>query len=227
MRVSVCVINLYMKEVNDMKKNVIALALIIVMLFSLSACGSKDESPAASNASDQSVSVSDYPVVTPGAPAVPESGVTTYVSEVNGISFDYDVQYVAMTNQAGNAMIYAGESTDLPFCTVSLIPMTDAEAYLKEMAAASEVELGKDIQTKAGDPAKVDFGERDIYYIYYTYKDKDAGGTVACAYYAENLEDGSIVVYNSTALEGQTDAVNGILKLAIETFHIAADGTNV
>lgn len=210
-----------------MKKNVIALALIIVMLFSLSACGSKDESPAASDAPGQSVSVSDYPVVTPGAPAIPESGVTTYVSEVNGISFDYDVQYVAMTNPAGNAMIYAGESTDLPFCTVSLIPMADAEEYLKEMAAASEVELGKDLQTKAGDPAKVDYGERDIYYIYYTYKDKDAGGTVACAYYAENLEDGSVAVYNSTALEGQTDTVNGILKLVIETFHIAADGTNV
>lgn len=210
-----------------MKKNVIALALIIVMLFSLSACGSKDEAPAATEAPDQSVSVSDYPVVTPGAPAIPESGVTTYVSEVNGISFDYDVQYVAMTNPAGNAMIYAGESTDLPFCTVSLLPMTDAEAYLKEMASASEVELGSDLQTKAGDPTKVDYGERDIYYIYYTYKDKDAGGTVACAYYAENLEDGSTVVYNSTALEGQADAVNGILKLAIETFHIAADGTNV
>ena len=216
-----------MKEVNDMKKNVIALALIIVMLFSLSACGSKDETPAATEAPDQSVSVSDYPVVTPGAPAIPESGVTTYVSEVNGISFDYDVQYVAMTNPAGNAVIYAGESTDLPFCTVSLLPMTDAEAYLKEMASASEVELGSDLQTKAGDPTKVDYGERDIYYIYYTYKDKDAGGTVACAYYAENLEDGSTVVYNSTALEGQADAVNGILKLAIETFHIAADGTNV
>lgn len=210
-----------------MKKNVIALALIIVMLFSLSACGSKDEAPAATDAPGQSVSVSDYPVVTPGAPAIPESGVTTYVSEVNGISFDYDVQYVAMTNPAGNAVIYAGESTDLPFCTVSLLPMTDAEAYLKEMASASEVELGSDLQTKAGDPTKVDYGERDIYYIYYTYKDKDAGGTVACAYYAENLEDGSTVVYNSTALEGQADAVNGILKLAIETFHIAADGTNV
>ena len=210
-----------------MKKNVIALALIIVMLFSLSACGSKDETPAATEAPDQSVSVSDYPVVTPGAPAIPESGVTTYVSEVNGISFDYDVQYVAMTNPAGNAMIYAGESTDLPFCTVSLLPMTDAEAYLKEMASASEVELGSDLQTKADDPTKVDYGERDIYYIYYTYKDKDAGGTVACAYYAENLEDGSIVVFNSTALDDQADVVNGILKLAIETFHIAADGTNV
>ena len=112
--------------------------------------------------------MSDLPAATPGAPAVPESGVTTYVSEVNGISFDYDVQYVAMTNQAGNAMIYAGESTDLPFCTVSLIPMTDAESYLKEMADASEIELGKDLQTKAGDPTKVDFGDRDIYYIYYT-----------------------------------------------------------
>lgn len=210
-----------------MKKNVIALALIIVMLFSLSACGSKDETPAATEAPGQSVSVDDLPVATPGAPAVPESGITTYVSEVNGISFDYDVQYVAMTNQAGNAMIYAGESTDLPFCTVSLIPMTDAEAYLKEMADASEIELGKDLQTKAGDPSKVDFGDRDIYYIYYTYKDKDADGTVACAYYAENLEDGSVVVYNSTALEDQADVVNGILKLAIETFHIAADGTNV
>ena len=210
-----------------MKKNVIALALIIVMLFSLSACGSKDETPAATEAPDQSVSVSDYPVVTPGAPAIPESGVTTYVSEVNGISFDYDVQYVAMTNPAGNAMIYAGESTDLPFCTVSLLPMTDAEAYLKEMASASEVELGSDLQTKAGDPTKVDYGERDIYYIYYTDKDQDAGGTVACAYYAENLEDGSTVVYNSTALEDQADVVNGILKLAIDTFHIAADGTNV
>ena len=134
-----------MKEVNDMKKNVIALALIIVMLFSLSACGSKDETPAATEAPGQSASVSDLPAATPGAPAVPESGVTTYVSEVNGISFDYDVQYVAMTNQAGNAMIYAGESTDLPFCTVSLIPMTDAESYLKEMADASEIELGKDL----------------------------------------------------------------------------------
>ena len=151
-----------------MKKNVIALALIIVMLFSLSACGSKDETPAATEAPGQSASVSDLPAATPGAPAVPESGVTTYVSEVNGISFDYDVQYVAMTNQAGNAMIYAGESTDLPFCTVSLIPMTDAESYLKEMADASEIELGKDLQTKAGDPTKVDFGDRDIYYIYYT-----------------------------------------------------------
>ena len=216
-----------MKEVNDMKKNVIALALIIVMLFSLSACGSKDETPAATEAPGQSVSVDDLPVATPGAPAVPESGITTYVSEVNGISFDYDVQYVAMTNQAGNAMIYAGDSTDLPFCTVSLIPMTDAESYLKEMAAASEIELGKNLQTKAGDPTKVDFGDRDIYYIYYTYKDKDADGTVACAYYAENLEDGSVVVYNSTALEDQADVVNDILKLAIETFHIAADGTNV
>ena len=216
-----------MKEVNDMKKNVIALALIIVMLFSLSACGSKDETPAATEAPGQSVSVDDLPIATPGAPAVPESGITTYVSEVNGISFDYDVQYVAMTNQAGNAMIYAGDSTDLPFCTVSLIPMTDAESYLKEMAAASEIELGKNLQTKAGDPTKVDFGDRDICYIYYTYKDKDAGGTVACAYYAENLEDGSVVVYNSTALEDQADVVNGILKLAIETFHIAADGTNV
>ena len=151
-----------------MKKNVIALALIIVMLFSLSACGSKDETPAATEAPGQSASVSDLPAATPGAPAVPESGVTTYVSEVNGISFDYDVQYVAMTNQAGNAMIYAGESTDLPFCSVSLIPMTDAESYLKEMADASEIELGKDLQTKAGDPTKVDFGDRDIYYIYYT-----------------------------------------------------------
>ena len=137
-----------------MKKNVIALALIIVMLFSLSACGSKDETPAATEAPGQSASVSDLPAATPGAPAVPESGVTTYVSEVNGISFDYDVQYVAMTNQAGNAMIYAGESTDLPFCTVSLIPMTDAESYLKEMADASEIELGKDLQTKAGDPPR-------------------------------------------------------------------------
>ena len=210
-----------------MKKNVIALALIIVMLFSLSACGSNDETSAATESSNPSVSVSDLPVATPGEPAVPESGVTTYVSEVNGISFDYDVQYVAMTNQAGNAMIYAGESTDLPFCTVSLIPMTDAETYLKEMAAASETELGSDLQTKADDPTKVDFGDRDIYYIYYTYEDKDAGGTVACAYYAENLEDSSVVVYNSTALEGQTDAVNSILKLAIETFHIAEDGTNV
>ena len=131
-----------------MKKNVIALALIIVMLFSLSACGSKDETPAATDAPDQSVSVSDYPVVTPGAPAIPESGVTTYVSEVNGISFDYDVQYVAMTNPAGNAMIYAGESTDLPFCTVSLIPMADAETSTRQpnswaMAFTADTIAGK------------------------------------------------------------------------------------
>ena len=222
-----------MKEDAGMKRNIIALALIIVMLFSLSACGKKDEAAAPTQVPQQT-----QPAVNPDASATeapqdnkgiePNSGVYTYTSEVNGLSFDYDSKYIAMTNPAGNAMVYAGEGTDLPFCTISLIPMREASEYLSDMAAAAETELGKNLKTKAGEPQKVSYGDRDIFYIYYTYKDKDAGGVVSCAYYAENLDDGSIVVYNSTALEGQTEAVDSILKLALETFHIAgSDGGNV
>ena len=61
---------------------------------------------------------------------------------------------------------------------------------------------------------------RDLYYIYYTYNSEELGGTVICAYYAENLEDGRVVVFNSNALEPDNATVSGIVQLMVDTFKI-------
>ncbi|MBQ9685776.1 MAG: hypothetical protein IJV41_04390, partial [Oscillospiraceae bacterium] len=151
----------------------------------------------------------------------PDSGIHKVVSSSNGISFDFDSKYVTTENAVGNIIVYAGMEPSIPFCTVSLIEDADAVAYLKEMAEGAEIELGNSLQTKPGEPALVNLGGREIYYIYYTFKSKDVGSVVINAYYAENLENGKVVVYNSSALEGQTADVDAILKLAIETFALA------
>jgi len=219
-----------------MKKNfrtilsLILVCILTVMLLSLAACGKKDE-PAAQEAPAQDVAAPAVDPAADSAPAeelpaeaAPASAVASdgvFTSESKGFSFGYDPSFIAMANPAGNAVVYAGDDVELPFCTVSLISGTSAVDYLKEMAAASVIELEKSLETQAGEPAQIPYGDRDIYYIFYTYSDKDAGGTVECAYYAENLSSGDVVVYNSTALSGAADDVNAILKTAIETFRLA------
>ena len=64
---------------------------------------------------------------------------------------------------------------------------------------------------------------RDLYYIYYTYNDEELGGTVICAYYAENLEDGRVVVFNSNALEPDNAPVSGIVQLAVDSFKLVEE----
>ena len=40
-------------------------------------------------------------------------------------------------------------------------------------------------------------------------------------YYAENLDSGELAVFESRALEGDTQAVDEILQLATQTFRLA------
>ena len=214
-----------------MKKKFIALTLVIVMLFALSACGKTEEpvedaapveaeqTPVEEGQPEEVVETVD-PLVTPTG-IESNTGVYKVTSDVNGISFDYDSKYVAMQNPAGNINVYAGEDTAIPYCTVSLISGSTAADYLAEMAAAAKIELGKDLRTEAEAPAVVTLGDREVYYIYYTFKDKDIGSDVVCAYYAENLDTGDVVVYSYTAPEGQTSDVEEITKLAIQTFALA------
>lgn len=208
-----------------MKKRVIALALVIVMIFALCACGKKEaaevplpqqEQPAGEVQVVEGVDVAEVPTG-----VAPNSGVYTYEGQASRIAFDYDSRFVAMENQAGNAVVYAGQDTGIPFCVISLNEFTDAESYLEEMAAAAATELGDEMKTQPGEPKKLEgMGERDIYYIYFNYEDPEAGGLVACAYYAENLEGSMVVVYNTTALADSTADVDGILALALQTFHL-------
>lgn len=227
-----------MKKIIRVLLDLMTLALTLCLLLSLTACGSTDETPeepaadAAEISTDTEAPVDEeaalpetetvveesvVPIDTP-VPTADTSGLITYTSLTNNFSFKFDQQYIAMTNPAGNAIVYAGGDTELPFCSVVIISNADAAEYLNRMADSAATELGKSIKTAAGEPKALDYGDRDIYYIYFTYNDDDADGIVACAYYAENLDNGSIVVYNSTALEDDTAAVDSILRTAIETF---------
>ena len=154
------------------------------------------------------------------------SGVVTKTSEGQGFSIDFDSdKYVAMENLVGNIDIFAGQDEGLPMCSVSLHlkeNTSDAVSYLKDYVESVELEKGKNMVTKAGEPKKVSYGDRDIYYVTFTFKDKDAGGNVMTVYYAENLKGGDVVVYSSSALEGQTADVDSILALAIKSFKFGA-----
>ena len=213
---------------NKTVKNIVTalmLLLAVVMLLSLAACG-KEEAPAATQApaapaateapAAQTAEPAEEPAAQPSAQ--PEKVEGLFVSTSKGFRFEYDPNYIAVANPADNAMIYPTGDVELPFCSVSLISGSSAVDYLKEMSAAAQEELGDAIKSQPGEPADAGVEGRQIYFISFTYDSFEAEGTVVCSYYAEDLPGGDIVVYNATALEGDTAVADGILKTAIDTF---------
>ena len=206
---------------------VLVLLLAVVMLLSLAACG-KEEAPAATQApaapaateapAVQTAEPTEEPAAQPSAQPKTEEGV--FVSASKGFRFEYDPAYVALSNPADNAMIYPTGDVELPFCSVSLISGSSAVDYLKEMSAAAQEELGDAVKSQPGEPADAGVEGRQVYFISFTYDSFEAEGTVVCSYYAEDLPGGDIVVYNATALEGDTAVADGIVKTAIETFRM-------
>lgn len=204
---------------------VFVLLLAVVMLLSLAACGKEEapavtEAPAAPAATEAPAAQTAAPAEEPAAEpsAQPETVEGLFVSASKGFRFEYDPAYIALSNPADNAVIYPTGDVELPFCSVSLIPGSSAVDYLKEMSAAALEELGDAVKTMPGEPADAGVEGRQVYFISFTYDSFEAEGTVVCAYYAEDLPGGDIVVYNSTALEGDTAVADGIVKTAIETF---------
>ena len=203
----------------------LVLLLAAVMLLSLAACG-KEEAPAATQA-PAAPAATEVPAVQTAEPteepaaqpsAQPEVKEGLFVSASKGFRFEYDPAYIAVANPADNAMIYPTGDVELPFCSVSLIPGSSAVEYLKEMSAAAQEELGDAIKSQPGEPADAGVEGRQIYFISFSYDSFEAEGTVVCTYYAEDLPSGDIVVYNATALEGNTAVVDEIVKTAIDTF---------
>ena len=204
---------------------VLVLLLAVVMLLSLAACGKEEapavtEAPAAPAATEAPAAQTAAPAEEPAAEpsAQPEKVEGLFVSASKGFRFEYDPAYIALSNPADNAVIYPTGDVELPFCSVSLIPGSSAVDYLKEMSAAALEELGDAVKTMPGEPADAGVEGRQVYFISFTYDSFEAEGTVVCAYYAEDLPGGDIVVYNATALEGDTAVADGIVKTAIETF---------
>ena len=209
------------------KHMVTALVLLLaaVMMLSLAACG-KEEAPAATQApaapaateapAVQTAEPTEEPAAQPSAQPEVKEGL--FVSASKGFRFEYDPAYIAVANPADNAMIYPTGDVELPFCSVSLIPGSSAVEYLKEMSAAAQEELGDAIKTQPGEPADAGIEGRQVYSISFSYDSFEAEGTVVCTYYAEDLPSGDIVVYNATALEGNTAVVDEIVKTAIDTF---------
>ena len=206
---------------------VLALLLAVVMLLSLAACGKEEapavtEAPAAPAATEAPAAQTAAPAEEPAAEpsAQPEKVEGLFVSASKGFRFEYDPAYVALSNPADNAMIYPTGDVELPFCSVSLISGSSAVDYLKEMSAAALEELGDAVKSQPGEPADAGVEGRQVYFISFTYDSFEAEGTVICSYYAEDLPGGDIVVYNATALEGDTAVADGIVKTAIETFQM-------
>ena len=204
---------------------VLVLLLAVVMLLSLAACG-KEEAPAVTEA-PAAPAATEAPAAQPEEPAEeateepaaqPEKVEGLFVSASKGFRFEYDPAYIALSNPADNAVIYPTGNVELPFCSVSLISGGSAVDYLKDMAAAALEELGDVVKTMPGEPADAGVEGRQVYFISFTYDSFEAESTVVCAYYAEDLPGGDIVVYNATALEGDTAVADGIVKTAIETF---------
>ena len=204
---------------------VLVLLLAVVMLLSLAACGKEEvpavtEAPAAPAATEAPAAQPEEPAeeATEEPAAQPEKVEGLFVSASKGFRFEYDPAYIALSNPADNAVIYPTGDVELPFCSVSLISGGSAVDYLKDMAAAALEELGDVVKTMPGEPADAGGEGRQVYFISFTYDSFEAESTVVCAYYAEDLPGGDIVVYNATALEGDTAVADGIVKTAIETF---------
>ena len=212
-----------------------ALVLAAFMLLSLSACS--EEAPAATEtpAADISLDTAQndtqpspspspenlLPSATP-VPTADADGLLTFTSMSKGFSFQYDEKYIALSNQADNAMIYPAGDTTLPYCSVSLVTDTDAVSYLKEIADGASIELEGSMSAAPGEPADAGVEGREVYTISYSYsyEDEELSGTVVCTYYAENISEGQVAVFSSTALEKDGETVASILKTAMDTFKL-------
>ena len=225
-----------------MKKNfrrlscLTALMLAMLMMLSLAAC-SGEEAPAestqtpavtetqvpAEDTATPSPSPEDtlLPTATP-VPTANSDGQLTFTSMSKGFSFQYDEKYIALSNQADNAMIYPAGDTTLPYCSVSLVTDTDAVSYLKEIADGASIELEGSMSAAPGEPADAGVEGREVYTISYSYsyEDEELSGTVVCTYYAENISEGQVAVFSSTALEKDGETVASILKTAMDTFKL-------
>ena len=228
-----------------MKKRIIALALVIVMLFALAACNAKPEAtPAptekpAEKTPEPTPEPTPKPTPEPTPAATPEptpagipdgSGVVTYTSKNGGFSIDFDSdKYVANELPTGNIIINAGTDEGIPYCVVSVVEKeimgqenaSDALGYLMNVAEGVQLELGEDIVHSPEQLPSIAEG-RDMLGLYYSYNDEDAGGEVWNYYYAENLENGKIVVFSSSALESDRAAVYDIMQLAVNSFKLGA-----
>ena len=231
LRIQNAVYNSNTKEEANMKNRIIALALVIVMLFALSACSKKPEAAPAPAEPTPEPTPELTPEPTPEPKGVePDSGIHTIVSQAKHFSIDYDSKYVANELPSGSIIINAGTDEGIPYCTVGLMEkeingvenVTDALAYLTAQADGAREELGEAITTQ---PTTLSYSVegREILGFYFTFTSEESGGNVADFYFAENLEDGSVVTYHSSALEGEDSAtVNDILKLCIESFKLVA-----
>lgn len=201
----------------------LALLLVLTMSFLLTACGEEEsaatQTPAATQApTTQSAENTQEPEVQPSTQPETEEGV--FVSASKGFRFSYDPAYIAVANPTDNAMIYPTGDVELPFCSVSLIAGNSAVDYLKEMSVAAQEELGDSIRSLPGEPEDAGVEGRQIYSIRFSYDSFEVEGVVVCTYYAEDLASGDIVVYNATALEGDTELTDKILETAIDTFRM-------
>lgn len=227
-----------------MKKNLrrlpglIALVLAMLMMLSLAACSQEEQTAAPTDTPAADVSLDDaqtqaepsptpspetlLPTATP-VPTANAEGLLTFTSMSKGFSFQYDEKYIALSNQTDNAMIYPAGDTTLPYCSVSLVSDTDAVSYLKEIAAGAMIEMEGSLSTAPGEPVSEEINGREIYTVSYaySYEDESVSGTVICIYYAEDVAEGQVAVYSSTALEADSETVGGILALAIETFKLS------
>ena len=214
-----------------MKNRIIALALVIVMLFAMSACGKKPaaapEATAEPAAPAETAAPEDTPEPTP-AGIEPDSGVHSISSKSKGFSIDFDSKYVANELPSGAIIINAGTDEGIPYVTVSIIEKeimgvenaADATSYLLSQAQAAKEELGDALTDEPNELPSLIEG-RNLVGFAYAYNDQDVGGKVICTYFGEALDSGEIVVYHSRCAEGEdVNTVNDILKLAAESFKL-------
>ncbi|MBQ6927787.1 MAG: hypothetical protein IJQ36_05695 [Oscillospiraceae bacterium] len=220
-----------------MKNRIIAMALVIVMLFALSACGKKQE--AAPTPAPTEAPATPAPTATPeptpeptaepvSVPVEPDSGVHTIKSTTKNFSIDYDSKYVANELPSGAIIVNAGTEEGIPYVTVSIMEkeimgqqnVTDATTYLLSLSQSAVEELGDAIISAPSQlPSPIE--GRDLIGFYYVFQ--DGGNNIVCTYFAEKTENDSIVVYNARSLEGEDlTTVNSILQLAVESFKLTA-----
>ena len=242
LRIQYPVYNTDTKEEANMKNRIIALALVIVMLFALSACGNKPApTPAPAAPTVPPAAPTEAPVieVTPEstpeptpeptpAGVEPDSGIHTVTSKAKGFSVDYDSKFVANELPNGTIIINAGMEEGIPYVTISIMEseimgqqnVTDATTYLLGLSQSAIEELGDAIVSPPSQlPSPIE--GRDLIGFYYVFQDE--GNNIVCTYFAEKTEAGDIVVYNARSLEGEDlTTVNSILQLAVESFKLGA-----
>ena len=147
------------------------------------------------------------------------SDTATATSNGLNFSFEYNSSYTALETDSGHVAVFMDPSDDKRnFFGVGRLTGTTAEKYVAERARAIAEEYSLYVTEGSLEPQPLEMYGRKFYTFYTAFK--EGALSLGCSEYAEDREDGSIIIYTSLYTDEYINQAAEAIRLAARTIEV-------